>query len=118
MLGTGLGFAQAPQATQKKAPAGPVDGRWPIESIKVEGNHNYTLQQVLAVAALKVGQVVGRAEFDVARDRLLASGAFDTVSYKFAPEVGTRGFVATFTVTEIERCTPCGSTTCTFPSAI
>jgi outer membrane protein insertion porin family len=106
MLATGLGFAQAPQPPQKKAPAGPVDGRWPIESLKVEGNHNYSLQQVLAVAALKVGQVVGRAEFDVARDRLLASGAFDTVSYKFAPEVGTRGFVATFTVTEIEQVYP------------
>ncbi len=106
MLATSLGFAQAPQLAQKKAPAGLVDGRWPIESLKVEGNHNYSVQQVLAVASLKVGQVVGRPEFDVARDRLLASGAFDTVSYKFAPEVGTRGFVATFIVTEIEQVYP------------
>ena len=106
MLSTGLGFAQAPQPAQKKAPAGPVDGRWPIESLKVEGNHNYSVQQVLAITTLKVGQVVGRAEFDVARDRLLAAGAFDTVSYQFAPEVGTHGFVATFTVTEIEQVYP------------
>ena len=103
MLAPGLGFGQTPQPAQKKAPAGPVDGRWPIESMKVEGNHSYSAQQVLAVAGLKVGEVVGRKEFDVARDRLLASGAFDTVSYKFAPEVGTRGFVATFIVTEIEQ---------------
>src|ERR1700722_11334249 len=103
MLATSLGFAQAPQLAQKKAPAGLVDGRWPIESLKVEGNHNYSVQQVLAVASLKVGQVVGGPEVDVARERRPASGAFDTVSYKFAPEVGTRGFVATFTVTEIEQ---------------
>jgi outer membrane protein insertion porin family len=80
-----------------------IDGRWPIESLKVEGNHNYSEQQVLTIAGLKVGQVVGRKEFDAARDRLLAAGAFDTVSYKFAPEAGTKGFVATFQVTEIEQ---------------
>jgi outer membrane protein insertion porin family len=106
MLATGLGFGQAPPPPQKKAPAAPAPGRWPIESLQVEGNHSYTAEQVLAVAGLRVGQVVGRAEFDVARDRLTACGAFDTVSYKFAPEVGTRGFVATFTVTEIEQVYP------------
>jgi outer membrane protein assembly factor BamA len=106
MLAAGLGFAQASQPAQKKATKAPVDGRWPIESLKVEGNHSYSLEQVLAIAGLKVGQVVGRVEFDGARDRLLASGAFDTVSYQFAPQVGTRGFVATFTVTEIEQVYP------------
>jgi outer membrane protein insertion porin family len=106
MLAAGLGFAQAPQPAQKKATKAPVDGRWPIESLKVEGNHSYKPEQVLAIAAMKAGQVVGRTEFDAARDRLLASGAFDTVSYKFAPEAGTRGFVATFTVTEIEQVYP------------
>jgi outer membrane protein assembly factor BamA len=106
MLAPGLGFAQAPPPAQKKAGPATVDGRWPIESLKVEGNHSYTAAQVLAVAGLKVGQLVGRTEFDGARDRLLASGAFDTVSYRFAPEAGTRGFVATFTVTEIEQVYP------------
>src|ERR1035441_3778304 len=103
MLAPRLGFAQAPQPAQKKAPAAPAPGRWPIESLQVEGNHSYTPEQVLAVAGLKAGQVVGRPEFDAARDRLLASGAFDTVSFKFAPQVGTRGYVATFTITEIDR---------------
>jgi outer membrane protein insertion porin family len=106
VLAQGLGFAQGPQPVQKKGPAAPAPARWPIESLKVEGNHSYSQQQVLAVAALRVGQVVGRSEFDAARDRLLASGAFDTVSYKFAPEADTRGFVATFTVTEIEQVYP------------
>ena len=106
MLAASAGFAQTSQPAQKKPARGPVDGRWPIESLKVEGNHNYTVQQVLAIAGLKVGQVVGRTEFDAARDRILASGAFDTVSYTFAPEAGTSGFVATFQVTEIEQVYP------------
>jgi outer membrane protein insertion porin family len=105
MLAVSPGFAQTSTPAQKKAPS-MVDGRWPIESLKVVGNHNYSTQQVLAIAGLKVGQVVGRAEFDVARDRILAAGAFDTVSYSFAPEVGTKGFVATFQVTEIEQVYP------------
>ena len=106
MLALGLGFGQAPQPDRKKAPAAPALGRWPIESLKVEGNHSYTPEQVLAVAGLKVGQVAGRPEFDAARDRLIASGAFDTVSYKFAPEPGTRGYVGALTVTEVEQVYP------------
>jgi outer membrane protein insertion porin family len=105
MLFAGWGFAQTAPPAQKKAPV-MVDGRWPIEGIKIEGNHNYSVQQVLAIARLRVGQVVGRTEFDAARDRLLASGAFDTVSYQFTPEVGTKGFVATITLTEIEQVYP------------
>ena len=105
MLAASPGFGQTSAPAQKKAPT-MVDGRWPIESLRVVGNHNYSAQQVLAIAGLKVGQVVGRSEFDVARDRILAAGAFDTVSYSFAPEVGTKGFVATFQVTEIEQVYP------------
>jgi outer membrane protein insertion porin family len=104
MLAPVLGFGQA--SAQKKATVAPALGRWPIEGLKVEGNHSYTVEQVLAITALKVGQVVGRPEFDAARDRLIASGAFDTVSYRFQPEVGTRGYIATFTVTEIEQVYP------------
>jgi outer membrane protein insertion porin family len=106
MLAAGLGFGQTPQPPQKKSTGTLVQGRWPIESLRVEGNHSYKTEQVLAITGLKVGQVVGRPEFDAARDRLIASGAFDTVSYRFQPEVGTRGYIATFTVTEIEQVYP------------
>ena len=71
MLAPGLGFGPDAPPAQKKAPV-VVDGRWPIESLKVEGNHSYSREQVLAIAGLKVGQVVGRAEFEGARDRLVA----------------------------------------------
>jgi outer membrane protein insertion porin family len=103
MLAAASAFAQPPQ---KKGTGTLVAGRWPIESMKVVGNHSYKPEQVLAITGLKVGQVVGRPEFEAARDRLLASGAFDTVSYGFSAEVGTRGYVATFTVTEIEQVYP------------
>jgi outer membrane protein assembly factor BamA len=106
MLASGLGFAQAPSPAQKKSPVGPAPARWLIESLTVEGNHSYTPEQVLAVAALRIGQVAGRPEFEAARERLNACGAFDTVSYKFVPGSSGHGYIATFTVTEIEQVYP------------
>ncbi len=59
------------------------------------------MQQVLAVAGLKIGQVAGEPEFDAARDRLLASGLFETVGYRFEPGPDGKGYRATFQVTEV-----------------
>src|SRR5579871_1469716 len=76
--------------------------RWPIQSLSVEGNHNYTKEQVLAVAGLKLGQLAGKEDFDAARDRLVATGVFETVGYKFTPSAGHRGYAASFQVVEDE----------------
>ena len=98
-------------AQQKKPPAKPasppaaqlaVPDKWPLESLTVEGLKNYTQAQVLAVAGLKVGQIAGKPDFDAARDRLQASGVFETVGYKFAPAVGSNGYAAVFQVLEVE----------------
>ncbi len=114
------GFAQTPpaqtapaRAPAKKAPAKsapktvtqkdpPAPTQWPVEALTVEGNRNYTREQVLAVAGLKVGQLAGKPEFEAARDRLTASGVFETVGYKFEPGPNKEGFVASFQVTEVE----------------
>ena len=73
MLVSGGGFAQPRPAAKKAAPA---PAKWPIESLVVEGLHTYTREQVLAVAGLKIGQVAGKPEFEAARDKLVACGAF------------------------------------------
>jgi outer membrane protein insertion porin family len=113
MLAAAAGFGQnrpaqkkaggAPgTATQKSAPA----VRWPIQSLTVEGNRLYKADKILAVAGLKVGQMAGRPEFEAARDRLVATGAFETVGYKFVPAEGEKGYAATFQVTEVEQAYP------------
>ena len=56
-----------------------------MEALTVEGNRNFTRDQVLAVAGIKVGQLAGKPEFEAARDRLTATGVFETVGYKFEP---------------------------------
>ena len=95
--------AAAPAAAP--APAPPRD-RWPIEGLAVEGSRNYQQEQVLAIAGLKTGQLAGKVEFEAARDRLIASGAFETVGYRFAPGPGGAGYVASFQVVDVEPAYP------------
>src|ERR1039457_2102424 len=111
LLVAGAGFAQTPtkRAPAKKGAAAKKDAtseaapsKWPVETLTVEGNHNYTGEQVLGVAGLKVGQMAGKAEFEAARDRLTATGMFETVGDKFEPGANKKGFVASFQVTEVE----------------
>ena len=83
-----------------------AQSKWPIESIKVEGLKNYTQAQVAAASGLKIGQLAGKEEFEAARERLLASGSFETVGYRFAPAPGAKGYTATFQVIEVEPLYP------------
>ena len=75
-------LSPAVAAAQQKG--GPSPLRWPIQSLAVEGNKTYSKEQILAVAGLKAGQPAGKEQFDAARDRLVANGAFETVGYRFA----------------------------------
>jgi outer membrane protein assembly factor BamA len=102
MLAAGCGFAQSRPAAKKSTPP----AKWPIESLAVEGLHTYTREQVLAVTGLKIGQVAGKPEFDAARDKLVACGAFETVGYKFVAGTTAKGYAATFQVTEVEQVYP------------
>jgi outer membrane protein insertion porin family len=88
-------------AQQKKAPQ-----KWPIESLSIEGLKNYSQAQALAVAGLKIGQLAGAQDFEAARDRLLATGVFETAGYRFAPAIGSNGYAASFQVVEVEPVYP------------
>jgi outer membrane protein insertion porin family len=80
--------------------------KWPLESLTVEGNHDYSAQQILAVAGLAIGQTAGQAEFEAAQQRLEATGLFETVGYKFGPSATSNGYAATFQVLEVEPVYP------------
>jgi outer membrane protein insertion porin family len=96
----GFGQTPVPKAGPKAARQKTEASQWPIVSLTVEGNKNYTTQQILAVAGLKVGQLAGKADFDAARDRLVATGFFETVGYRFAPAKDSSGYAALFQVVE------------------
>jgi outer membrane protein insertion porin family len=106
------GWAQTARPPAKKAaPPAKKDSaeapsKWPVQSLAVEGNQVFTREQVLAAAGMKVGQLAGKPEFEAARDRLVATGAFETVGYKFEPAADKQGFAATFQVTEVQPMFP------------
>jgi outer membrane protein insertion porin family len=86
--------------------AGAAPQKWPIDSLTVEGLKSYSQAQALAVAGLKVGQLAGTQDFEAARDRLLATGVFETAGYRFAPSAGSNGYTASFQVVEVQPVYP------------
>ena len=104
MLAGAWGFAQTRPAPSN-APASPPPARWPIESLRVEGNHTYSVEQILAVAGLKIGQMAGKPDFEAARKRLVETGAFETVGYKFT-SASAKGYAALFQLTEVQQAYP------------
>ena len=82
-----LVFAQTPE-------------KYPLEAFHVEGNQRIASERILAASGLKMGAPVNKLDFDAARDRLLESGAFDSVGYTFKP-ANANGYDATFQVVEI-----------------
>jgi len=84
----------------------PAPTAYTVENLTVEGNHAYTAQQIFAVAGLRVGQKAGRSEFDAAREKLEATGAFDRVSYRYAPSKDNQGYDATYEVSEVGQTYP------------
>jgi outer membrane protein insertion porin family len=87
----------------------------PLESLRIAGNRAIPAEKILAVCGLKTGQIVTRADFDLARQRLDATGAFVTVGYEYKPAVhetdshetdGAPGYDAVIEVHEIDNIYP------------
>lgn len=74
---------------------------WPIESIAVEGNHNFSVQQIAAVAGVNVGKTVNKADLETAHERLMACGAFDGVAYSYAPAPNGKGIALKYEIVEV-----------------
>ncbi|HEY4086399.1 MAG TPA: POTRA domain-containing protein [Bryobacteraceae bacterium] len=73
----------------------------PISSIKIDGNQKLRTDAILGVLGLKVKDEGGTSVFNAARDRLLDTGYFDTVSYQYRQQ--SLGFAVTFTVSEMQQ---------------
>jgi outer membrane protein insertion porin family len=86
--------------------AQPAPTSYTVETLTVRGNHAYSAAQILAVAGLSVGQKAGKSEFDAAREKLEATGAFDHVSYLFLPSKDGEGYDASYEVAEVAQIYP------------
>src|SRR5581483_9069983 len=89
------------------ARSGTPDARdFPIDSITVEGNRILTIQGIIAASGLKIGTKGDTPAFDAARDRLLATGYFETVGYKFKPSDKGDGYEVNFDIQEMQPLYP------------
>jgi outer membrane protein insertion porin family len=107
-----VGLAQTHKPRKPATPAPPAapehaeGAPWPLEHLGVEGNQNFTVEQVLAAAGLRVGQTVDKNEFEAARQRLLDTGVFDRAGYRFASAQDGKGYDATLEVVEMPQMYP------------
>ncbi len=76
---------------------------FPLESVAVRGNRRIAAEKIVAVSGLKIGTPMTKADFDAARTKLLATGAFESVGYEFKPSAKNTGFDATFEVVEVDQ---------------
>lgn len=107
-----VGWGQAPPAKRapavkpaaKPAPAAGVE-QWPIKAFQVEGNSFYTPRQVVDASGLRMGDLATKENFERARDRILATGSFESFGWKYEarPEIG---MVAVLQVTEAAQFHP------------
>lgn len=79
---------------------------WPIRSLAVEGNRIYPADKIVELTGLKIGQPGDQKTFEQARDRLIATGVFETVGFRFGPAPSRDGYAVVFEVAEIEQVYP------------
>jgi outer membrane protein insertion porin family len=84
----------------------PAAREFPIDSITVEGNRILTPEGIAAASGLKVGAKGDTGVFDAARDRLLATGYFETVAYRFKPSEKGASYDVAFEVQEMQPLYP------------
>ncbi len=97
-----LAFAALPVSAQQD----PAAARFPLRKISIEGNHYYSADRFREATGLKIGEMVNKATFEEARDRLVATGVLETVAFEFGPTASGDGYQVTFEVAEIEQIYP------------
>src|SRR5882757_763911 len=85
--------------------AAPPD-TFPLHAIHVRGNKNLSEERILTVTGLTVNQKVGKPQLDAAKDKLLATGMFETVAFQFEPGPDGQCCAATFDVSEVTALFP------------
>jgi outer membrane protein insertion porin family len=94
----------AAAAKVKPKPEGPPTA--PLREIRVKGNQHYKTEDIIAASGLKIDQRVLETAFEPARERLMATGGFETISYRYDPVPNGDGYSLTFEVLEIGRTLP------------
>jgi outer membrane protein insertion porin family len=84
--------AQTSSHARTRPAASEPKGAFPLISITVEGNRTHAERDILSIAGLRTGHDVTKADFEAARQRLLNTGYFQTISYSYGPAPNSSGY--------------------------
>lgn len=79
---------------------------YPLEHLTIQGNTRIPAANIVKASGLKIGAPVLRSDFDHARTRLMATGAFESVGYEFRPSASNKGYDGTIQVVEVDQIYP------------
>jgi outer membrane protein assembly factor BamA len=113
MLAQGPGVARRPKPPKTKPPVEQVEElestgtadpgvRLPLLDVRVEGAKRFPPEKIAALAGLKVGQPANRDAFQRAHKRLVETGLYEVVAYRFEKPEDKEGYILTFEVVESE----------------
>jgi outer membrane protein insertion porin family len=80
--------------------------KYPLVTLQIQGNKQIPTERIVAASGLKQGSPVDKTDFDAARERLLESGAFESVGYSFKPAATVTGYDTTFELVEVAMLYP------------
>lgn len=80
--------------------------QFPLETLRIEGNKRIPAAKIIAASLLKIGRTVVKEDFDIARARLIDSGAFSNVGYEYKPSAAATGYDAVIEVQELPEYYP------------
>lgn len=93
-------------ASEATPPSTGSGGAFSLAKIEVTGNRNLEADQIVAMSGLMPGQSVQKSDFDAAQQRLLDTGLFETVAYRYEPAGKAKEYVARLEVKEIDQLYP------------
>ena len=77
-----------------------------LEKVSFEGAKRYTPQQLFKATGLQLGQPGSKEVFDQAQARLVDSGAFVAIAYRYEPAGSGKGFSLVFEIVELDQVFP------------
>jgi outer membrane protein assembly factor BamA len=83
----------------------PQTGRWALSAVHTAGSERFKEQWIAQASGLKPGATVTRDDLQAAAQRLISSGAFGHVAFRYGP--GGGGIAVTFDVTDAEQFLDC-----------
>lgn len=104
LCGPAVVAQQKKKATAPPPPDAPTV--FPLETLKVTGNKIIASEKIVAASGLKIGAPMLKDDFDTAREKLMATGAFLSVGYEFKPNAAKTGYDGVFDVAEIDQLYP------------